>query len=430
MLAYRGAAPLRAGTFLAEVHALAACLPAGGHVINACADRYRFAVGLGAAMLGGKLSLLPPNHTPEVVRHLKSLFPDVFCLTDAPRPIDIPQFHYPALSPRPCPWQPPLIEATRAIAVVFTSGSTGIPVAHTKTWGRLLQGVRAGALRLALEPGTALLATVPAQHMYGLESSVLLPLATGAALCAEQPFYPADICHALASLPRPRVLLTTPLHLRALMACPDPLPQVDRIVSATAPLGPALALEAEERLRAPLSEIYGSTETGQLATRASTRTEAWELLPGVTLTIEAGRAWARGGHLEQPTALADRIALLDAAHMVLQGRLADLVNIAGKRSSLAYLTHQLLDIPGVCDGAFFLPATGARTEQLPTRVAAAAVAPRLSAADIRTALRGRIDPVFLPRPLLLLDRLPRNSTGKLPLAALHALLANTGGAAR
>ena len=58
-----------------------------------------------------------------------------------------------------------------------------------------------------------------------------------------------------------------------------------------------------------------------------------------------------------------------------------------------------------------------------TRLAALAVAPRLDAANILQALRARIDPVFLPRPLLLVEQLPRNATGKLPLHTLRALTA-------
>jgi acyl-coenzyme A synthetase/AMP-(fatty) acid ligase len=38
-------------------------------------------------------------------------------------------------------------------------------------------------------------------------------------------------------------------------------------------------------------------------------------------------------------------------------------------------------------------------------------------------LRERIDPVFLPRPLIFVDRLPRNDTGKLPQEALRTLAA-------
>jgi acyl-coenzyme A synthetase/AMP-(fatty) acid ligase len=37
-------------------------------------------------------------------------------------------------------------------------------------------------------------------------------------------------------------------------------------------------------------------------------------------------------------------------------------------------------------------------------------------------LRKRIDPTFLPRPLLFVDKLPRNDTGKLPHAALQSLV--------
>jgi acyl-coenzyme A synthetase/AMP-(fatty) acid ligase len=50
-----------------------------------------------------------------------------------------------------------------------------------------------------------------------------------------------------------------------------------------------------------------------------------------------------------------------------------------------------------------------------------AVAPGLTAAQVSTMLRGRIDAVFMPRPLVLVERLPRQSTGKLPHEALRAL---------
>jgi 3-hydroxymyristoyl/3-hydroxydecanoyl-(acyl carrier protein) dehydratase len=58
-----------------------------------------------------------------------------------------------------------------------------------------------------------------------------------------------------------------------------------------------------------------------------------------------------------------------------------------------------------------------------SRLTAAVVAPSLSIAQLTEQLRQRIDPVFLPRPLLLVDRLPRNATGKLPHHALQALAA-------
>ena len=116
--------------------------------------------------------------------------------------------------------------------------------------------------------------------------------------------------------------------------------------------------------------------------------------------------------------MCDVIEILDDAEFLLHGRTADLVNVAGKRSSFAYLNTQLNAIPGVDDGAFFLRELYSAGRTGVARLAAVVVAPTLSAAKLTEQLRQRIDPVFLPRPLLLVDRLPRNATGKLPHAAL------------
>jgi acyl-coenzyme A synthetase/AMP-(fatty) acid ligase len=260
--------------------------------------------------------------------------------------------------------------------------------------------------------------------MYGFESSVLLGLQTGSAICAERPFYPADVSSVLAAAPRPRVLISTPVHLRAMLAAGVPLPETDLIVSATAPLSRELARDVEAGFNTRLLEIYGSTETGQIATRRTAETLEWQLWPGVTLTIkEDGQAWAQGGHVEQPTLMCDVLELTEGDRFLLHGRTADLVNIAGKRSSLAYLNHQLNSIRGVVDGTFFFPDESNNSNTGVARVAAFVVAPGLDLAMLTDELRRRIDPVFLPRPLMFVERLPRNSTGKLPQEALRELAA-------
>jgi acyl-coenzyme A synthetase/AMP-(fatty) acid ligase len=38
------------------------------------------------------------------------------------------------------------------------------------------------------------------------------------------------------------------------------------------------------------------------------------------------------------------------------------------------------------------------------------------------ALRRRLDPAFLPRPLCIVESLPRNATSKLPRESLNALV--------
>jgi acyl-coenzyme A synthetase/AMP-(fatty) acid ligase len=117
----------------------------------------------------------------------------------------------------------------------------------------------------------------------------------------------------------------------------------------------------------------------------------------------------------------DVVELEDAYTFVLHGRTADLVNIAGKRTSLAYLDQQLSAIDGVEDGVFFMPPEAPAEI---TRLTAFVVAPRLSREALLSALRERIDPAFLPRPLHFVPSLPRNATGKLTRDALMRLAAS------
>jgi acyl-coenzyme A synthetase/AMP-(fatty) acid ligase len=428
IVAWRDHQPIDARRFLADVRELAQRLPAGRHVLNLCIDRYRFTVGFAASLVAGKCSLLPPAHAPEVIRQLHAFAPDAFCLTDdADCTIELPLLFYRdgIADVGDDDWVVPCIEPAQLAAYIFTSGSTGVPVPYRKSWGRLVRCVQLEAAQLAplQRRGCAILGTVPPQHMYGFESTVMLPLQSGAALGAARPFFPADIAAELDRLPRPRILITTPVHLRSLVAAEITLPAVDLIVSATAMLPAALAREVEQRYAVPLLEIYGSTETGEIAARRTALEEQWRLWPEVRLEIIEGRCWAQGGHVEQAIALADEIELRGPDRFVLHGRSADLVNIAGKRSSLSYLNHQLNGIPGVIDGAFFVREDEHDSVAGVSRLAALVVAPGLDAAQILTQLRDRIDPVFLPRPLLQVQSLPRNETGKLPRQMLRALVA-------
>jgi acyl-coenzyme A synthetase/AMP-(fatty) acid ligase len=425
VIAYRAGIAISAQRFLSDAKRLARNLPAGHHVLNVCADRYRFTVGLAACLITGRVSLLPSTHTREVIGQLASFAPDAFCLTDDPLcDIGLPRFHYPEEPAAiEVAWAVPQIPVTQLAAIVFTSGSTGTPLPYKKTWGHLARCVRDGAPRLGLSDGRShvLIGTVPAQHMYGFESTVLLALMSGNSFCAERPFYPADIAAAVAAVPRPRVLVTTPVHLRALLASEIEMPPLDLVVSATAPLEQDLARAVEKTFHvAALLEIYGSTETGQIAIRRTAESAAWRLWPGVRLKISNDQVFAHGGHVEQLTVMQDVIEITGNDEFLLHGRTADLVNVAGKRSSFGYLNAQLNAIPGVIDGVFFLR-DGATGSTGVARLGAVVAAPTLSVAALTEQLRQRIDPVFLPRPLIIVERLPRNATGKLPQQELQTL---------
>lgn len=426
IVAWRDGKAVSVREFLHDVGGLAERLPPGMHVLNDCHDRYRFAVTLCAILVAGKINLLPSTRTPETIRQLKKFAPDACCITDQDNcAIELPRMPYPLEEDFSTGTLRgdgvPAIASDKTVAYVFTSGSTGTPVAHRKTWGNLVLNVQTEAKQLGLVDGQsyAIVGTVPAQHMYGLESTVLIALLNGHAIVASHSFYPADICRTLEQVPMPRALVTTPVHLRSLIASGMPLPKVSVLVSATAPLAPQLAMEAENKFNAPLLEIYGCTETGQIATRRPTCSPEWELFPTLQMEEREGRVWISGGHVEQAMPMNDVIERKSDARFLLHGRLADLINIAGKRTSLAFLNHHLNAIPGVVDGVFYMPPETDTGEV--RRLQAFVVAPRLQAKQVLKALREKIDTAFLPRPLFMVDELPRNGTGKLPQSALTDL---------
>lgn len=434
VLAWTNGRAITALDYLGAVRHMASRLPAGAPVLNLCGKRHHFAVVLGAALLRGTPLLLPSTRTPDMLQQLGRQYAGLHAVLDTPGDsAGLPQIAY-ERGPVPAaeaPYVVPEIDDQQIAAHVFTSGSTGQPVPHVKHWGMLVRNAQAAGRRVREWLGTDatfhVTGMVPAQHMYGFESTVLLPLLNDGVIDAAHPFYPADIAAALHSTPAPRVLVTTPFHLRTLLDAQVATPELGLLLCATAPLTPQLARHAEETLGAPLLEIYGSTETGQIATRRTSAGELWQTFDGITVQPQAGsdgepRFTASGGHVEGVVPLGDVLELHTPTRFALLGRHADMVNIAGKRTSLAYLNHQLNSIPGVVDGALYWPQNEEVDAQARIqRPIAFVVAPGLSEAELHHALRERIDPAFMPRPVHFVPSLPRNATGKLPQQALAEL---------
>ena len=413
-----------AASFLYDVMQLVDTLPdKKRYLINLCEDRYHFMVGFAAAMVKGQCNLLPPNRTPDVINGLGDDYAGSYCLFErAISGVELPSVELQIEQVgKGSVENIPLIDGELKVAIAFTSGSTGKPKANPKYWHDLIVGADKAISRFAIQPESvsSLVATVPPQHMYGLETSILIPWCSGIAVHTGRPFFPADICAALAALPGPRLLITTPLHLRACLKAGLTWPELAFIISATAPLSIDLARQAEAMMPTRVMEIFGSTETGSIASRQTTSGSVWQLYEGMSLRLNDQVGFIRGEQLRQPVPLGDQIEQLDQHHFRLLGRNEEMINIAGKRASLGDLNHKLNNIDGVEDGAFFVPdVVGA--ERL--RLAAFVVAPTLDEASVMQALKGGVDSVFLPRPLHLVAALPRNETGKLPRRALEKML--------
>jgi acyl-coenzyme A synthetase/AMP-(fatty) acid ligase len=428
VLAWRGREPVQVGEFLAQVEAVAAALPAQRYAVNLCRDRYAFLVAFAACLVRGQVNLLPPTHAPLVVEQILTRFPESYRLSDTEGEPGAHCIRWPGSGGHGHTGVPS-IEADRDAAILFTSGTTGWPHPYPKRWGDLVRAHALWARRILARAGEgapSLVVTVPPQHMYGLETSVLPPLLSGASVYCGASFYPADIHDALLAVPPPRILVTTPIHLRTCLAAGLTWPALAFVLSATAPLAPALAAQTEAVMACPLLEIYGCTEAGSLASRRTLDGDRWHLYDETGLQPCGEGYGVRGGHLPGPTPLHDDIEPLDARGFRLFGRHSDLINVAGKRASLADLNLKLCEIEGVLDGVFIVP--DANEARAVGRLAALVVAPAVDEAILRRELARRIDPVFMPRPLCRVDGLPRSPTGKLPRAALLELLAKRGNA--
>jgi acyl-coenzyme A synthetase/AMP-(fatty) acid ligase len=420
--AHRNGRVISAREFLADVQSVVMQLPSASYAVNLCEDRYHFIVAFCAVVLAGQTNLLPPSRASQAIADVMRAHPNSYSLTDSVRDVEPPRlFQLPKLGARPCGGERvPSIAAEHRVAIGFTSGSTGQPKENPKSWRSVCASSASNAKLVdALDRDVNVVATVPPQHMYGLEMSVLLPLCSRAAIDVSQPFFPADIAQALQRISAPRILVTTPFHLRALLQSDVVLPEVEAIVSATAPLDPPLARDVEQRFAARIVEVFGSTETCVIAHRRTSRDTTWHLYDGVSLRPQPDGTLVEADYFVAPTLLQDIVEMEGDQRFVLRGRNGDLLDIAGKRASLGDLNHRLLAIDGVRDGVMFTLDADANGVQ---RLAALVVAENLSEGDIVDRLRSAIDPVFLPRIVRIVDALPRNATGKLPREALLAAL--------
>jgi acyl-coenzyme A synthetase/AMP-(fatty) acid ligase len=412
--AWRAAGPVTRAGFAAHVAAVARALPGTRWIVNRCANRYHFAVTFLAACARGATNLLPPGVGAQATHGLLDAYEGAFLVEDP-----LVETAIAAHAPGSSGAEAPVIADDHIAALVFTSGSTGTPQAHVKPWRALAMSARFCRLRLG-ERAVNVVVTVPPQHMYGLETSIFTLLAGDWALHDGNAFYPDEIAAALAAIPAPRLLITAPYHLRHLLAATTDLPRVDLVLSATAPLGADLALEAETRLGAEVHEIYGCTEAGSMATRRTAHEELWTPYPDLHFGVTDGATSVHAGHLAGNIPVGDRIELKEDGRVRLLGRDADMIKIGGRRGSLSDIAAKIASLPGVTDQAVFMPAEGETV-----RPAALVVAPGRSAEDLRRELGVLIDAVFVPRPLRVVDALPRNPLGKLPRERLIELLAKS-----
>ncbi len=422
---------------MSDLYYLDQCIPQHHYLLNLYENRYYFLLGLLLGIKRQSVHLFPANVTQYTLTFLEKKYPDMLMINQENLAcghiqfLDIEQL----LQEKPNTFIDKNYHSfnsdffakntfTKESIIIFTSGSTGEPKPFVKKWQDFIVVAQQLAKRLKplrTKKQAMVLATVPAQHTYGLETSIIMPLVNAYSIYDTRPFFPVDIKKILLKQAQATILISTPIHIRACLKTQVALPFLHYALSATAPLEHDHAIQFEQNYDTPLHEIYGCTEVGVIALRQPSQTLRWQCLDDIcikerkTIKTEEQDCIVHTSRSIQNFILNDYITELKNNRFLLKGRKSDMINLAGKRTSLAYLNHHLLSIDSINDACFYQPE---RADDRHQRLVVFIVLEKnIQWQDIKNTvhntLKKKIDLIFLPRHYYLIEALPRNKTGKI-----------------
>jgi acyl-CoA synthetase (AMP-forming)/AMP-acid ligase II len=332
--------------------------------------------------------------------------------------------------------------------VLHTSGTTARPKIVPLTQANLCASARNVGATLQLSPRDRCLNVMPLFHIHGLVAALLASLAAGASVVCT-PGFLAPRFFAWTREFSPTWYTAVPTMHQAILdraeanhesvgACPLRL-----VRSSSAALPPTVLAELEEAFGAPVIESYGMTEAAhQMASNPlpprprKLGSVGMAAGPEIAIVDEAGRLLPSGqsgeivirgdnvtpGYEHNPQANAsaftdgwfrtgDQGYLDDEGYLFVTGRIKEFINRGGEKISPREVDEALLNHPAVAQAvAFAVPHA-----QLGEDVAAAVVSKpngTVSERELQEFAAARLAGFKVPRRIILLDELPKGSTGK------------------
>lgn len=319
--------------------------------------------------------------------------------------------------------------------ILFTSGSNGQPVPIAKTFAQLDAEINVLEQVWGPQLGHSIItSSVSHHHIYGMLYGLLWPLCTGRVFISSKREYWEQIFQD-AELYSPLTIISSPAHLSRLapLNWPSIAGNIAAIFSSGAALAKINALEVSCKLEQPVTEVYGSTETGGIAWRNQCQDDSWQAFPDVAIAEDdQGLLLVKSPYLEDDNwaHTADKVSLHANGKFNLKGRADRIAKVGGKRISLTALEQLLEAQTGV---------EQARLEVLEERGGRVGAAIVLTAEGrkqlidkgkaalntmLKFALEKHVDRVAIPRYWRYISQLPRNSQGKVELVALQNLFVN------
>ena len=394
-------------------------------------DPLRFAIGFLALLHAGKQVVIPSNAQPGTLAGLAGVVDAQYVGDDGFTPGSVCR-ELEALDPF-C-----------ATIDLYTSGSTGEAKRVRKTLAQfeaeiaVLEMTWGGAIS-----ASAVLATVPHQHIYGLLFRLFWPLATGRVFDAVTCAHPDTLTARLKLFGR-AALISSPAQLARLpelvtLATLEPRPVL--IFSSGGPLAADTAETYFQQLGQAPVEVFGSTETGGVAWRRQVGKacdERWTPFPGVVVErADNGALVLCSPYLPDAArhVMDDAVELSVEGRFRLLGRLDRVVKIEEKRLSLPEMEARASAHPWVRACAI-VPLSGRRqrlgavvelNDEGRRQLVTAGKKNLVQA--LRKYLVAYFELVLLPRHWRFPDRLPVNERGKIThseLARLFSVASESG----
>jgi len=378
-------------------------------------DPLSFAIGFMALLHAGKQVVIPPNAQPGTLAGLTGMVDaqyvgDDGCVAGA----DVAS--------------PVALDPHLATIDLYTSGSTGEAKRVRKTLAQFEAEVAVlESTWGALVGDSAVLATVPHQHIYGLLFRLLWPLSAGRVFDAVTCAHPDTLTARLKRFGR-AVLISSPAQLARVpelvtLASLEPPPVL--IFSSGGPLAADTAETYFLQLGQAPIEVFGSTETGGVAWRrqaGEARDERWTPFPGLVVDRDDNGALVLVSPYLPDAArhvMDDAVELSVDGRFRLLGRLDRVVKIEEKRLSLPEMEARINAHSWVRASAL-VPLSG-RRQRLGAVVELNDEGRRQIAKDgkkvlvqaLRKYLVSYFELVLLPRHWRFPERLPVNERGKI-----------------
>jgi fatty-acyl-CoA synthase len=366
-------------------------------------------------------------------------------------------------------WAAPLAAATpttvlvprgfdEPAALLFTSGTTGLPKGVVLTHGNIWWNSVNVDARLDARRGDVTYASAPLFHVGALNSFALRTVVRGGTLVIRRTFDPQQFLDDLVAF-EVNTMFAVPAMLHALHRVPGlwdtELPALRSIVVAGAPVPPSQVREFHEH-GIVLQQAWGLTETAPFAThlpaehtltklgscgipmpytevRVLDTTTGEVCEPGVAGELVVRGPNVTGGYWENPEATAAAIDEDGWFHsgdigyvdpdgfFYIVDRLKDMIISGGENVYPAEVERVLADMPGVSDVAII----GAADEEWgETVVAVCSIIEGhdITIDDVREYAASGLARYKLPRRLAIVEAVPRNASGKLDKTAIRHLL--------